>query len=52
MLNHFNIKFYYFLHFYQSAKKNKKKKTLHITAQAPYFTKIQIQIFFSHTQLT
>ena len=41
-LKHFNIKSYYF------GILPKVLKLLHITAQAPYFTKIQIQIF-SHT---
>ena len=46
MLKHFNVKLYYFLYF------TKVLKLLHTTAQAPYFTKIQIQIIFSQTQLT
>ena len=39
-LNHFNIKLYYFRIL------PKVLQLLHITAQAPYFKKIQIQIFF------
>ena len=46
MLNHFNVKLYYFCIL------PKALKLLHTTAQAQYFTKIQVQIIFSQTQLT
>ena len=45
-LKHFKHKIILFLYF------AKVLKLLHTTAQAQYLTKIQIQIFFSQTQLT